>query len=420
MQHWESYKKMLLPTISFHNIPWEKPDLSDLLPYQKEFIDKIYDASKKTITYDMVEFYKDALANYKEADFYAFLQSPLNAAWKQVSELVTKGSVEARQMYRVGVEEHYAVLNFEKYGCKTISLSSILAEDLMKTECTFKLKDIKAPAPHVFIKIPRECGLTIPNYPFKDEITVAGVYVTWTKAGEATKQMNDLLRKHGAVKTKAGDVIPACDKIEGEEYEPIPQESIKDYYVDNYARFCIVARGKFSNKTHDWSTHYFNLHWDDNCEEDAENAFWRFTKKWEKLSEKLGGNAVSDDIRNKVFNLVANIFLYMSLPKEEVDMLWKPNEDRERLRTVAKDWNSKRRRHLREKISEEMPTEEWALGYNLKREYAPSEDLGGTHRSPRVHWRRGHWRGVWTGPMEGPRTLVPHLIPPVLVNPQSM
>lgn len=39
-----------------------------------------------------------------------------------------------------------------------------------------------------------------------------------------------------------------------------------------------------------------------------------------------------------------------------------------------------------------------------------------TKNSPRLHWRRGHMRGVWTGPRDGERELQQRYIFPCLVN----
>ena len=67
------------------------------------------------------------------------------------------------------------------------------------------------------------------------------------------------------------------------------------------------------------------------------------------------------------------------------------------------------------KLSDEPMPVRW-LGKNFFNDRTASRPGGGTHASPRAHWRRGHWHGYRYG--EGRKALKRKWVQPVYVNPQ--
>lgn len=368
MTHWESYKKLLVPTVS-----------------------------------PLSNFYEESLERLKTTDWYEFQEELpfVNPLYQYVS-ILPEGL--AYNQFRTVMEETYAVMCFEKHGCRIIKPSVALIQELLRTDCTFRLTDIQPPWPIVFIKIPDSLKLDIPDWTTAEMSHVDGIYVSWGRTSEKTQEVHDKIQKEGTFRRSSSGLAS----------EPI---HIADSIGNWFARIITVARGK-DRKVHDWTIHYFNMHWAENSNEPAQDFLRRFEKLWDKTSKGLGAELTSETTRNQIYNLIANLFLYMSLPTSEGDIIWQPDVEREKLRTIAKGWNSKRRRSLKRKVMEEMRTEKWLVGQNItiQRETGSTKSNGiGTHKSPRTHWRRGHWRGVWTGPKSGPRKLVPHRIRPVLV-----
>lgn len=394
-----------------------------LLPHWLSFKKNILDQFKPT--FDLRTVYDQSMAKYEYIDWLLFQTLPITTETNRITSLLRiSGMMDAQSsysQYRVMLEEEYAVMSFERTGCRVIRPSRALVEPLLNTDVTFPLTAIRPPHPHVFIEIPKGVDLFIPQYRVDGiECTsaksrVEGIYVTWTEVGPATREQAEHMKKSGAVRDLGGCVVPKdLYKGEGGEAVEITDEMIGDWF----ARFLLVARDDNRKDTHNWTVHYFNMHWASTNTQDAEGAFLRFKAAWEATKGKLGGDQVDDASRQQFFHLAANLFLYMSMPKNEADVEFVPSPDRARLNNP--NLNSKRRRNIRAQLANEMPTEDYLVGQHIviDRSSEPvNNDPGnsGERSSPRTHWRRGHWRGVWVG-SEEKKHMEPRYIWPCLVK----
>jgi hypothetical protein len=184
----------------------------------------------------------------------------------------------------------------------------------------------------------------------------------------------------------------------------------KDAFGDWACRIVAVQRDSY--KEHDWSIHFFNLHWEEDCSDIAEGHLRRFQKLWDRSPYTTGRHNIDMELYEKLFHLTANIFLYMSHPGKH-DIMWMPSELRERLRVRKQQLSSKQRRNLKRRIRDERPIETYVIGRKVVVDPAiESVDntavISGGRRSPRAHRVRAFWRGQWRGSeKDGTRILVP-------------
>ncbi len=371
--------------------------------------------------------FAESLQQFTELDWMAFQKLPICKSMHALNMTLGKMGVvsmdEAVASYRSALEETWAVASFVKTGCRIIQPSRVLVEQLMETDVTFPLRDVRPPWPHVYIELPPGIDVILPNFSKPgEESRAAGFYVTWAEVGQETRRSYEALKTHGYVKTQAG--LVAKNELPADmPYEEASDVKPEDLYGDWFGRFCITARDSLTKDQHDWTVHYFSMHWADQDEQPAEGAFVRFAENWNRVGGRLYGNMVPNVLRNKVFHLAANLFLYMSMPQNESDVVWQPDDRRERLRVKGEQLGSKQRRKLRNRVDDEMRTESWIVGQHVvldrrieKADTVPGTSADSGRASPKTHWRRGHWRGVWTGPMTGPRKLEPRWIKPVLIG----
>jgi hypothetical protein len=402
--------------------------MANLLPHWLSVRDNILGLMAKLMP-GVEEAYRSSLEQYKEIDWYGFQRLPIvQDVFRFVKGMEMTGRIpgaQAKMLLRVMMEEFYALSSFQKTGCRIIRPSPALVHELLDTEVTFKLVDIRPPWPFVYVAFPKECNVCIPHHHAsclpgctQKESRADGVYVTWSESGAATREARTDDKGLQEIGTDANGemVIKAVDAVRGER---LIKEA--DAYGDWFARFLAVARDGYSKDQHNWSVHYFNMHWVSGNEEDAEGAFERFEGVYLK-DDKQADELETRDARNRIFHLAANVFLYMSMPQEEGDMAWQPNEARERFRTLKDRKSSKWRRNASQRIYDEMPTEGWVVGQNVKvveRTIVSGDNAPGTsgeRGSPKTHWRRAHWTTRWVGPRDGERKKVPRWIRASLVR----
>lgn len=375
----------------------------------------------------IIEIYRASLEAYKEIDWYGFQKLPIVQrifAFVKGMELTrTVSDAQAKMLLRVMMEEFYALLSYQNTGCRIIRPSPALVHELLDTDVTFKLVEIRPPWPFVYVALPRDCGVVIPHVhsscgpDCKKKWSAAdGIYVTWAESGSTTKEyrnsrdLQEIVTENGEMKLRVMDGIRGERMIEE-----------NDAFGDWFARFLVVACDGHVKGQHNYSVHYFNMHWANSNVEDAEGAFTRFEGVYTHDDAASWDSATVME-RNRIFHLVANTFLYMSMPQGEGDTVFKPNMDRERYRTLKDKKSSKWRRNLRARLSEEMPTEEWVVGQTVRvidcgiATGDTGSGTSGEHSSPRTHWRRAHWTTRWVGPHDGERKKLPRWIRATLVR----
>jgi len=371
LPHWESFKKNMLSSL---------------------FIPTSYGLLKFTDLYEL------SLDNYKLPDIYEFSKTPFHAACERLRDmLIEKGMNprEAEGQYRVITEEGYAVMTFEQQGCRIIRPSADLVTELMNTDTNFKLTEVIAPWPHVYIEFPANVGLTLKDF-YTPEVSrdVKGVYVTWAEAGPEVQKLLDRFQ-------------------EVEQRQPRPEGvTIESRYGDWNARFIAHTVDDKRHDQHNQTVRFFNMRWMHDCPDNAQDAYREMQEVWHKnvskhqeRDEYLSFDPAEMESQSLIFNLVVNLFVYMSLPQGHRDVIWRPDPERERLRNASEAWNSKRRRNLRNRIREEMRPEVWEVGQTItiQRQHEKREGgIEGEHGSVRTHWRRGHLHNYWVGAKDSP------------------
>jgi hypothetical protein len=111
-----------------------------------------------------------------------------------------------------------------------------------------------------------------------------------------------------------------------------------------------------------------------------------------------GDSEIKDDEARKIMRLVFNLLLYKSQENHREPMAVYP---------VKPMGFGKNTKQLIEPI---------VLGADYKPKTITVGSAGGTHASPRTHWRMGHWRNQCCGSRDNPEHR-PIWIEPVLVNP---
>lgn len=388
LEHWLSYKRNFLPFAS---------QVSGL------DLAAIYDESRKKLQdYDFYEFQTLSIAD---------VGLPVVKAFGTHNTFA-----EASASLRLWFEEAYAVMAFEKAGCKVIRPAPALVEILRDVEVDWKITDIAAPYFHVYIALPPDSGITCAG----DEglLKPSGIYVTWTKAGEATRRARAHAEKVGLVVDEAGSLLPSDVVSPGAQVKKADVD-LDNVFGDWVVRFTAVSRMEAPRVvTHPWIVTYYQVRWGEKSEEIAEGMLERMNAHY---AARQRIKPAYLEFNTKLFHLACNLFLYMSQKREDQDVEWRPSPEREALRQNIRDWNNKRRKRAKARIAEEMPIEEWLVGHNIviDRGIEPVNTVNpepGTHASPRPHWRRGHWHRYWVGAKDSSeRRLVPKLLSPVLV-----
>lgn len=396
LPHWISFKQNLLPFITR---PLKIPP------------DKIE------------EMWGQSLREYQEIDWYGFQKTPIFKFIGVCMEDFRRATGgESTRMFRLLCEEAYAVLSFERAGCKVIRPSAQLVTELVQTDATYKLVDIRPPAEHVYIELPPEAELFIPDPDIKGAMRpVLGVHVTWSEVGETTREWAKRAEEAGGIVVTSDGLMVNRNETTDPNAKPLGLDT-SSVFGDWFARFLGVAAMP-EIAIHGYTQTYFNMHWSNSTQVDADGAYKQWCCDWLKspMSIRLGMEEQAE-MRSKLFNLAANLFLYMSMPK--ADMTFMPSADRETLRQHGHQWNNKRRKRLKNKIREEMPIEVWEVGQHIvldrsiERADTDAANAETPGSSPKTHWRRGHWHSYWVGPRSGDaehRKLEPRWIRPILV-----
>lgn len=378
LSHWESFKKVLLPLLH----PAVRLGLSDPL-----------------------EMYNKSLEEYSYPDVYTFSKLPFMKFCDQHLQLSLRagmGEIVSNQQYRVLVEEAYAVMTFEQQGCRIIKPSPAMVMELLNTDTNFKLTEIRPPWPHVYVQMPKGLGLNLPDFYEPGTLReIDGYYVTWSESCPEVKHLLKLRRESGGKVEASQDAALAGLT----ETEIVALYGPEGRFGDWLARFLMHTCDNKSEKIHEHTVRYFNMRWDSDNVEEVDSVYQAFMQRWEK-SKELDAQPQGHDLQEKIFKFTINLFAYMALPQAARDVIWKPDEDRERLRNAGSAWNSKRRRNLRNRLREEMRTETWEVGQTIviQRRQARAGEAGegeiGT--SPRTHWRRGHISHYWIGAHDSP------------------
>jgi hypothetical protein len=392
------------------------------------FMNRILPLLSETTGLNWSELYWASLEKYEELDYYHFQTLPfvqnLDSFKSAVVSLGYSSDLAYSQVH-ILQEEAYAVMSFHKMECRVIRPTAEAIQAFKNTNVNVPLVDIAPPYPHVFIALPRNPGLQINfqyNYPRSKEtklIDLEGLYVTWSPTGKATEYLVKHSDQFRFKRNKHGLIV---HNDLAEENDPDVPPTL-DMFGDWSCRVFAVARvvNDAGKLTHHAST-FFNMRWSNDNKEEAEGAFERFSKTWGvSFDTSPAAHTAQLNINSQLFHLVANLYLYMSQKGDDADTLWVPNKDRERLRSGKSSMNSRRRRRLRQELAKSMVVDEWIVGQKLKIDRSiesidTNEQLGlEKHASPKTHWRRGHWHGYWTGPMDGERKLVYKMLKPVLI-----
>jgi len=391
--HWETFRRSFLPGF-------------------EETAPGITDAFNKFVAGDRLP------------DFYDFQDDPLtmylaNATGCRLAEELKDPKLlkMTYSNYRTALEECYSVAYFERFGCKVIRPSLGLVEKLIETEVNWMLKDIRSPAPHLYIALPKGHGIKAPSYKQGGtHAEIDGFYVSWDRVTEATRRAE---AENKGMKVVHGLTMYAKSETGEQMLKDAPEESPvvnADAFGDWACRIMGVIRDGY--RGHDWSIQFFNLHWADDSPEIAEGEFKRFQDLWVKSENSINTQYAIMEVYEKIFHLAANIFLYMSHPGKD-DTSWKPSVLRERLRTRKAQLSSKQRRSLKLRILQEQSTEEWIVGQKVvvDPDIKPVDNASGMsdglRPSPRAHWVRGFWRGQWIGSeKDNSRKKVPKWIEP--------
>ena len=393
MSHWETFRSFLLPSFA-------------------------------SVVPEITEAFNKFVAGDRLPDFYDFQETELNEMLVRASGLSVSSKLgldseiqhKIHSNYRTALEEFYAVAYFERFGCRVIRPSLGLVQQLMETEVNWKLKDIRAPCPHMYIALPPGHGIKAPSYKKKGEyVELDGFYISWTRVTEATKRA-----ENDAKEFKILNGLTVYPKTEAMSEKLLQMSDYdvtsKDVFGDWACRAVGVMRDGYSS--HDWSIQFFNMHWGEDSEELAEGALEHAVSIWHKSSASLNLEYVVDSVYVKMFHLAANIFLYMSHPGKD-DVVWSPNELRERLRIRKDKLSSKQRRSLKRRILEGQCAEEWIVGQKVVVDRSielvdNAEGMStGLRTAPRAHWVRGFWRGQWIGSeKDGTKKQVPKWIQP--------
>jgi hypothetical protein len=262
---------------------------------------------------------------------------------------------------------------------------------------------IRAPWPHVYFELPKGHSITAKSFKTDEVTPLEGFYVSWTRVTEATRRAEKdvdaegFRRRHGmTVFARTGDGRNLLDSAQEADFAPTGKDAFGDWACR------VVAVQRDSHRGHDWSVHFFNLHWEEDCAEIAEGHLARFRKLWDRSPDSIGRTHTDMALYERLFHLSANIFLYMSHPGKH-DVMWMPDELRERFRQrKEKRLGSKQRRNLKRRILDERPVEAWVVGRKVVVDPTidPVDNTTGISRRRSLDQPvdvRGYWRGQWYG-----------------------
>ncbi|KKN96851.1 hypothetical protein LCGC14_0164950 [marine sediment metagenome] len=300
------------------------------------------------------------------------------------------------------VNEIYQTAVWDACGRHVIRPSADLFDLLVETEARLAISEIHPPFPAVYIALPPN-RVRFPGVR-GGYVEAEGCYVSWGPVGEPGPMAQ--------VFTSSGG------------------KTLAD--IDYQCRVLYVARGEQDKTHHDWTVRFQNIGWDEGETRSVDNLVMLGIEQQDKLDQAqvfdpiahlLAGGQMRwqrTDVDSILVRVVANLFLYMSCP--DADILENPHELYVRLQDFKKrKTSSKRRKSVRRQIEEGMIPQEVVVGSSVKIkplidqvEAEPTEGGEGSRKSPRPHWRKGHFRRVAIGEGRRERKLV--WIWPILVR----
>lgn len=318
-----------------------------------------------------------------------------------------------RQLMKV--KELYYLMCFESAGCRVISPARDFCEMFKNTDANIPLRDIRAPYPFVLFRLPT--GMF--SYPLDGKKhRINEVWVRWSKFSEAEIKENAGLGR--VVVTHSGGETMwhppsvvythpgiALELLAGTAFLVTPPDNF--YKGDYIAEIAVHLPGGL--------TDHRKIQWDTSKEEIALGYYKRAMDEAFRLKFRITPweSSPEEVFWDELFNLVTNTFYYMSSP--EADTRRQPSK-RKRLEEVA-GMSEDEKAALRQLLAERLPIDEFVIGQEIviQREQQsdqPNSNGHDSHKSPKTHWRRGHWHRYWTGNGNA-RVLTPKWIKPALV-----
>lgn len=315
----------------------------------------------------------------------------------EAAQILIKGAIGQAP----ALNELYQMACWDVCGRRVIRPSAGLFDLLVRTEAKIPIRDVPAPFRSVYIVLPPG-RIRIPGA--RDGFLEAqGCYVSW-----------------GHIGSKG----PTAKAFMG-----IGRRSLAD--VDYECRTLYVARGPQDRTHHDWTVRFQNLSWTDEeegtvdelvrkCLDEQVVKQAQLTDPWTRYLHGQQEPWERDGVDEILTRISANLFLYMACPDAEI--LENPSELHARLADFRKRHvGSKRRKSAKRQIEEGMVPQEVVVGSSIRiqpldeqTESEGPEGGEGSRRSPRPHWRMGHFRRIPIG--EGRRERKLAWIKPVLVR----
>lgn len=315
----------------------------------------------------------------------------------------TKGGAEFYRRpfpgYAPVVNEYYQCSLWDACGRIVVRPSKGLFQMLLNTESNVPLSMVHSPYPSVCIDVPVD-NLIIPDPTDGTQVVVECIYVACGPSGE-------VLEGAPEIHTTSGDTL---DKL------------------DFQCRATAVGRTRDQSGDHPFVIRYQTLTWKKDDERTVEELVEHFLKKAGEEYDKGDDAKIYATIHawkkqtfdEVIIRLVVNLLLYMMLP--DADILKNPSELYERLRDLkARRVSTKRRNRVKRQIAENAePSQYIELGRSIVISpetvsvSGPEAPADGSRKSPKPHWRKGHFRTVRYGEKRSRSKIA--FIKPVLVR----
>lgn len=312
--------------------------------------------------------------NYESPLFKATINLFLHIMKKADKKEVLEGMMEFN-------EELSFALDWELHGRRFITCSEGLAFGLSQTECTFKLKDVRAPFPLIYIEFPKNL-FNLAKIDLK-----RGSYHLVSAVGAYVYERFSITADKSAAVFKLSAVIE-------DNSEPLPEDKM---FLQTAAFELTPEQQEKTIETHLQEADLASNN----------DPYVPFLQREGKLIDAF-------ELARTMYRYCFNVLLYMSNP--DYDVKAKPTG------LFAKTpFDPENKGLLRRMLASADSMQTVVIGQNIEiseneKQIALAEAADPQLRNtPRPHWRRGHWRGVWHGAGEAKR-LVPAWIRATLVN----
>lgn len=364
MTHWQSFR-------------------DDMLPWANS---NIFSKIDKPIDYDTLKSYLAECTGFGD-----FLHT-------HAGRMIYSGLIPG---YAPMANELYSVSLWDACGRIILRPSEGLLRLLMETDASIPICDVHPPFPSVFIEIPPGL-LRIEDASTGSLVNASGMYVSWGDIGSVGEHS-----KH--IELTGGKLLNDCNK---------------------QARVLAIGPGdpRSNIPLHNWALRYMSLCWGEPCTHSVDHLVETHLTKLdeendqaEKVKNLFSSGTVWKHLPDDEFMLriAANLFLYMSCP--DADIIKNHSELHDRLLDFRKrKVSSERRKRVKRQIDQGMvPSVTINVGSSIvikpgqvfESTDIPSE---GGRKSPRPHWRKGHFKTVRFG--EGRKQSKIKWIMPVLVR----